>query len=105
MRNLPVGLLILVAALGILAGFVINRLLTTSERTAFYIEPGVKMLRPPNGGKQVLGKVVVDLHSGKIWGFPTTVDQPYPVNLTSQQPPTSEPFLLGRYDFAAMQRR
>jgi hypothetical protein len=67
-----------------------------------YIEPGVKMLRAPDGSRQVLGKVVIDLHSGKVWGFPTTVDQPFPVDVTSQQPPTSRPFLLGKFDFSAM---
>ena len=38
---------------------------------AFYIEPGVQMLRYPDGTGQVYGKVVVDLRSGKVWGFPT----------------------------------
>jgi len=36
-----------------------------------YIEPGVQMLRKPDGSTQVYGKVVVDLRTGKIWGFPT----------------------------------
>ena len=36
-----------------------------------YIEPGSEMLRAPDGSKQVYGKVMVDLSTGKIWGFPT----------------------------------
>ena len=70
-----------------------------------YIEPGVRMLRAADGSRQVLGKVVVDLQNGNVWGFPTTADQPYPVDVTSQQPPTSKPFLLGRFDFGAMHRQ
>jgi hypothetical protein len=52
-----------------------------------------------------LGKVVVDLRNGNVWGFPTTADQPYPVDVTSQQPPTSKPFLLGKFDLGAMHRQ
>jgi hypothetical protein len=77
----------------------------SSSDDAVYIEPGVRMLRAPDGSRQVLGKVVVDLHNGNVWGFPTTVDQPYPVDITSQPPPTSKPFLLGKYDLAAMHRQ
>lgn len=72
---------------------------------SLYIEPGVRMLRAPDGSRQVLGKVVVDLRNGNVWGFPTTVDQPYPVDVTSQQPPTSKPFLLGKFDLGALHRQ
>jgi len=67
-----------------------------------YIEPGVTMLRSPDGRRQVLGKVVIDLQNGNIWGFPTTVQQPFPVDVTQQKPPTSTPFRLGRFDLSAM---
>ncbi len=49
------------------------------EAYSFYIEPGVTMLRAPDGSRQVYGKVVVDLRNGKVWGFPTTAqDVPVP---------------------------
>jgi hypothetical protein len=67
-----------------------------------YIEPGVTMLRAPDGSRQVLGKVVVDLRNGNIWGFPTTLEQSFPVDLTQQKPPTSTPFRLGRFDLSVM---
>jgi hypothetical protein len=67
-----------------------------------YVEPGVTTLRAPDGSRQVLGKVVVDLHNGNVWGFPTTTDQAYPVDVTRQDPPTSTPFRLGRFDFSKM---
>jgi hypothetical protein len=37
---------------------------------------------------------------GKIWGFPTMAEQVYPVDNTSKTPPTSHPFLLGKFAFA-----
>jgi len=64
-----------------------------------YIEPGTQMLRAPDGSRQVYGRVVIDLRNGKVWGFPTTTGDTYPVNSMSTAPPTSRPFLLGRFAF------
>ena len=75
---------------------------------AVYIEPGVTMLRAPDGSRQVLGKVVVDLSNGKVWGFPTNTASPYPVdtkytiNAINTEPPVSTPFFLGKFDFSKM---
>jgi hypothetical protein len=66
---------------------------------AFYIEPGVQNLRYPDGTGQVYGKVVVDLRSGKIWGFPTGTVDPYPSYPLDSKPTVSKPFALGRYAF------
>jgi hypothetical protein len=41
----------------------------------FYIEPGIVMLRAPDGSKQVYGRMVVDLGNGKISGFPTLTQE------------------------------
>jgi len=65
----------------------------------FYIEPGVQMLRAPDGARQVYGKVVVDLRNGKIWGFPTGSPDPYPSYLMNNKPPVSRPFALGKFAF------
>jgi hypothetical protein len=64
---------------------------------AFYIEPGVQMLRAPDGSGQVYGKVFVDLRTGKVWGFPTGTLDPYPSNPMDSKPSTSRPFALGRF--------
>jgi hypothetical protein len=71
-----------------------------AEGYPFYIEPGTFMLRAPDGSRQVYGKVVVDLRNGKVWGFPTTTQDPYPSNAMSSTPPTSHPFLLAKFAFA-----
>lgn len=72
--------------------------------SSLYVEPGVYSLRAPNGSRQQLGKVVVDLRTGSVWGFPTLSDSPYPVSVTSSEPPVSTPFLLGRFDFESLER-
>jgi hypothetical protein len=62
-----------------------------------YFEPGTFMLRAPDGSQQVYGKVAVDMRNGKIWGFPTFTQDPYPSNPTASTPATSHPFLLGKF--------
>ena len=69
----------------------------SGEGYPFYIEPGTYMLRAPDGSQQVYGKVVVDLRNGKVWGFPTMTQDPYPSNPMSSTPPTSRPFLLAKF--------
>jgi len=67
-----------------------------------YIEPGTTMIQAPDRSSQFYGKVVVDLQSGKIWGFPTLSQAPYPVDSVHTTPPVSHPIYLGKFDFAAM---
>jgi len=62
-----------------------------------YFEPGTKMLHSPDKSRHVLGKVAIDLSTGKIWGFPTGGEEPYPVDAGHATPPVSHPFLLGQY--------
>lgn len=64
-----------------------------------YIEPGTTLLRAPDGSQQVLGRMVVDMRTGKIWGFPTLNQNPYPTDGTTAKPPVSHPFFLGRFAF------
>lgn len=67
-----------------------------------YIEPGTAMLRQPDGKAQVAGRVVVDLRTGNIWGYPTFSDALYPVDTTKSEPPVSTPMYLGKFDFSKM---
>ncbi len=71
----------------------------SSSPRAFYIEPGVQMLRYPDGTGQVYGKMVVDLRTGKIWGFPTGSPDPYPSYPMDNKPTVSRPFVLGKFAF------
>ena len=48
---------------------------------------------------QVYGKVMVDMRTGKIWGFPTNAPQSYPSNNLQNKPPVSRPFELGKFAF------
>ena len=69
-----------------------------------YIEPGTVMLRSTDGNTQVFGKMVVDMQSGSIWGFPTLTGQPYPVDISTAKPPVSHPMYLGRFAFEDIDR-
>lgn len=73
-----------------------------AETQRFFVEPGVYMLRATDGSRQMMGKVVVDLSNGKIWGFPTWSDKPYPVDVSKTLPPTVLPFYLGKFDFSGV---
>jgi len=73
------------------------------ERQLF-IEPGVQMLRTPDGSRNVYGRVVVDLRTGNVWGFPTPTGDPYPFNSVSAKPETSQPFPLGRFALEVMDK-
>jgi hypothetical protein len=64
-----------------------------------YIEPGTQMLKAPDGSKQVLGRVMVDMRTGKVWGFPTTGTDVYPTNAMATKPQVSHPFVLARFAF------
>ena len=75
-----------------------------SEASHFYIEPRTTFLRRPDGRAQAEGKVVVDLRTGDIWGFPTLEGVPYPVDRMKNEPAVSEPMYLGKFDFSKMHR-
>ena len=97
------NLLLLVIAIALLA-IAIEPLVTPRPAQAqvmadfpLYFEPGVFLLRAPDGTSQIYGKMAVDLRTGKIWGFPTYGQQPYPVDISTTKPITSRPILLGRF--------
>ena len=64
---------------------------------SFYVEPGYTMLRKPDGSGQMYGKVMIDMRTGDIWGFPTLVEGPYPVDVAKSEPPKSHPMYLGKF--------
>lgn len=76
----------------------------SGEAHALYVEPGTYMLREPDGSRQVLGKVVIDLRNGNVWGFPTLSREPYPATGAQTTPQTSHPFPLGKFALAEMEK-
>jgi len=66
----------------------------------FHVEPGYTQIRKPDGSAQMYGKVVIDMRSGDIWGFPTLTQGPYPIDATSPKPPKSHPMYLGKFLFS-----
>ncbi len=67
-----------------------------------YVEPGTTLLREPDGTQQVQGKVMIDLRTGDIYGFPTLSGAPYPVDVVHTKPPISQPMYLGKFDLTKM---
>ena len=74
-----------------------------SERLLF-VEPGVQMLRLPDGNGQIYGKVVVDIRTGKVWGFPTGSLDPYPSYPMDNKPAIAHAVELGRFAFEDMDK-
>lgn len=73
--------------------------------TTFYIEPGTSPIRSLNGGVPSDGKVVINMSTGDVWGFPTHgAGAPYPIEALpgSGRAPVSKPVYLGKFDFAAI---
>ncbi len=106
-RFTKIVLIIIALLLAIVAGHPFlapDSVQAQSSGAQLYVEPGTTMLRSPDGSRQVLGKVVIDLRSGKVWGFPTLAEAPYPVNAISDEPPVSKPIYLGRFDLAALNK-
>ena len=67
-----------------------------------YIEPGISSLRAPDKEILTQGKVVIDLTTGNIWGFPTGADIPYLIDPLKPKPIMSSPIFLGKFDLAAI---
>ena len=76
----------------------------SGEVHPFYVEPGTYMLREPDGRQQVLGKVMIDMRNGNVWGFPTLTREPYPATGAQTTPQTAHPFLLGKFALTEMEK-
>ncbi len=80
---------------------------STASQLNLFIEPGTQMLLDPSGSQNVMGKVVIDLTTGNVWGFPTYSSASYPTamsvaRLGSPSVPVSKPFLLAKFDFGSI---
>jgi hypothetical protein len=71
----------------------------SAEARPFFVEPGYTTIRKPDGSAQVYGKIMIDMRTGDVWGFPTLVPAPYPVsaNAANAKGAKSEPIYLGQF--------
>jgi hypothetical protein len=71
----------------------------SAEARPFYVEPGYTTIRKPDGSAQLYGKIMIDMRTGDVWGFPTLVQAPYPVsaNAANTRSAKSEPIYLGQF--------
>jgi hypothetical protein len=69
-----------------------------------YVEPGIVSLFSPDKTRTTQGKVMIDLATGNVWGFPTATEAPYPIDHVAPQPATSSPMYLGKFDLTGMHR-
>jgi hypothetical protein len=79
-----------------------------NDSGTYFVEPGTTPIRNLNGGIPGDGKIVINMSTGEVWGFPTHgAGAPYPVDSLNlnDRPPVSRPVYLGKFDFAAMKRR
>jgi len=44
------------------------------------------------------------MRNGNVWGFPTLAHEPYPAAGFNSSPPTSHPFLLGKFALSDMEK-
>jgi hypothetical protein len=78
-----------------------------TDSPTFFVEPGTSPIRNLNGGVPGDGKIVINMSTGEVWGFPTHgAGAPYPIDALNlnEKSPVSRPIYLGKFDFAAMRR-
>jgi hypothetical protein len=78
-----------------------------TEPANLYIEPGTSPIRNLNGGITGDGKVVINMTTGDVWGYPTHgAGAPYPIDALAAdgRPTVVKPVFLGEFDFAALRR-
>jgi hypothetical protein len=76
-----------------------------NDAPILFVEPGTTPIRTLNGGVPGDGKVVINMSTGDVWGFPTHgAGQPYPVDALNERTPVSKPVYLGKFDFSAIKR-
>ena len=100
------------AAAGFLALVGLRSIINTpveaqSSMRSLYVEPGTISIRRPDGGGTLGdGKMVIDLKTGDVWGFPTNfTGSPYPIDPIGGKPLVFKPIYLGQFDFSEMKTR
>lgn len=93
-------LLVIAIFLGVIAlrPYVAPRIVEAQSGGAhpIYVEPGAVELYAQNG-RNVMGRIVIDLRNGNVWGFPEFLETSPQEFAMSPHVPTSHPVLLGKY--------
>ncbi len=76
-----------------------------TDDPAIFVEPGIVSLRKPDGSAQGQGKMMIDLRTGNVFGFPTANLAPYPMDPLNQTPAISRAVYLGKFDVDAIRNR
>ena len=79
-----------------------------SDSPTFFVEPGTSPIRNLNGGVPGDGKIVINMSTGEVWGFPThSAGAPYPIDSLAAdgRPLVVKPIYLGMFDFRDFRRR
>jgi hypothetical protein len=77
------------------------------DSPTLFVEPGTTPIRNLNGGIPGDGKIVINMSTGEVWGFPTHgTGAPYPIDTLNlnERLPVSRPVYLGKFDFSAIRR-
>jgi hypothetical protein len=76
-----------------------------TDNATLYVEPGTSPIRKLNGGVPGDGKVVINMSTGEVYGFPThAAGAPYPIDSLNGGPPVAKPVYLGKFDFSQIRR-
>ena len=97
------SLVVLIVLLGIIAFRPVAQppavLAQSGSPYPYWIEQGTVSLKKPDGNV-TWGKVVVDMRTGDVWGFPMKAQNtPYPVYGPGDSSKVSHPMYLGRMAF------
>lgn len=79
-----------------------------NEPPNLYIEPGTAPIRSQSGGIPSDGKVIINMSTGEVWGYPTHgAGAPYPIETLpgDSRPSPVKPVYLGKFDFSQFRRR
>ena len=68
-----------------------------------HFDEKIRKLNAPDGSSSVLGRMVIDLRNGDVWGFPTD-PLGYPRRPVEMKPGYSEPMYLGHFNLSKIKK-